>query len=70
MQICVVGIGYVGLSLSVLLSQKYDVVAYDIDQEKINKINNRISPIDDKEIINYFRKKKLKLKGAVVKRIN
>lgn len=61
MQICVVGIGYVGLSLSVLLSQKYDVVAYDIDQEKINKINNRISPINDKEIINYFRKKKLKL---------
>ena len=70
MQICVVGIGYVGLSLSVLLSQKYDVVAYDIDQEKINKINNRISPIDDKEIINYFRKNKLKLKGSAVKRIN
>lgn len=64
MKICVVGVGYVGLSLSVLLSQKYEVIAYDINQEKVNKINNRISPINDNEIINYFKIKTLKLKAT------
>lgn len=64
MKICVVGIGYVGLSLSVLLSQKHEVIAYDINKEKVDMINNRVSPINDYEINNYFKTKTLNLKAS------
>lgn len=64
MKICVVGVGYVGLSLSVLLSQKYEVIAYDINEEKVNMINNRVSPINDDEINDYFKTKTLNLKAT------
>jgi len=64
MNICVVGAGYVGFSLSVLLSEKNDVIIYDIDKEKINMINNNISPIEDKDIDCYLKKKKLNLKAT------
>ena len=47
MKIAVAGTGYVGLSLSVLLSQHNEVTAVDIIPEKVEKINNRISPIQD-----------------------
>jgi len=50
MKIAVIGAGYVGLSLAVLLAQNCDVVIYDINDEKIKQINNRQSPIVDKEV--------------------
>ena len=47
MKIAVAGIGYVGLSMAVLLSQHNEVVALDIIKEKVDMINNKISPIKD-----------------------
>ena len=61
MKITIVGTGYVGLSLCTLLSQYHEVVALDIDEEKINAINKKISPIEDSGIIDYFKNKKLNL---------
>jgi len=61
MKITVVGTGYVGLSIAVLLSQQHEIYALDIDQEKIDKINNKISPIKDFEIEKYLREKPLNL---------
>jgi UDPglucose 6-dehydrogenase len=57
MKIAVAGAGYVGLSLGVLLSQYHEVTIVDLIEEKVNMINNRKSPIVDKEIEEYFRKK-------------
>ena len=53
--------GYVGLSLSLLISQKFNVVAYDIDDSKIKKITNKISPIDDNLIPSFLKKNNLNL---------
>ena len=53
MKIAIFGTGYVGLSLATLLSQGNEVVAVDIVEEKVTKINSRISPIKDAEIENY-----------------
>ena len=64
MNITVVGIGYVGLSNAVLLSQFHSVTAYDIDKEKVNNVNNRISPIEDSEIETFFKQKNLNLKAV------
>lgn len=61
MKITIVGNGYVGLSLAILLSQYHEVIALDIDKKKVNSINNRIPPIEDTEIINFFKKEKLNL---------
>jgi UDPglucose 6-dehydrogenase len=60
--IVVVGAGYVGLSNAVLLSQKQDVFIYDLNQERIEQLNQRISPIHDAEIIDYLENRKLNLK--------
>ena len=65
MKIAVAGTGYVGLSLATLLSQKYEVVALDIIQEKVDMINKRISPIKDKEIEEFFKEKKLNLRATL-----
>ena len=61
-KIAVAGTGYVGLSLATLLSQKHEVVALDVIPEKVEKINNRISPIQDEYIEKFFREKELNLK--------
>ena len=61
MKIAVAGTGYVGLSNSVLLAQNNEVVAVDIIQEKVDMINNKISPIADKDIEYYLANKKLNL---------
>lgn len=58
MKIAVAGTGYVGLSLATLLSQKHEVVALDVIPEKIEKINNRISPNYDEYIEKFFAKSK------------
>ena len=58
MKIAVAGTGYVGLSMAVLLSQQNEVYALDIVPEKVEKINNKISPIKDKEIQVFLSEKK------------
>lgn len=65
MKIAVAGTGYVGLSLATLLSQKNEVVALDIVEEKVKMINDRISPINDKEIEEFFKEKKLNLRATL-----
>ena len=65
MKIAVAGTGYVGLSLATLLSQNNEVVALDVIPEKIEKINNRISPIQDEYIEKYFAEKELNLKATL-----
>lgn len=65
MKIAVAGTGYVGLSLATLLSQRNEVVALDIIPEKVQQINDRISPIKDKEIEDYFKDKDLNLKATL-----
>ncbi|NMA05543.1 MAG: nucleotide sugar dehydrogenase [Acholeplasmataceae bacterium] len=69
MKITVVGTGYVGLSNAVLLSQKNDVVALDIIESKVELINNKISPIADKEIEDFFKTKKLSLIATTDKKL-
>lgn len=61
LKIAVAGTGYVGLSLAVLLAQHHEVTAVDIIPEKVEKINKKISPIQDKEIEDYLKNKELKL---------
>jgi len=61
MKIAVAGTGYVGLSLAVLLAQHNQVTAVDVIPEKVDLINNRISPIQDEYIEKYLKDKKLNL---------
>lgn len=61
MKIAIAGTGYVGLSIATLLAQKNEVVAVDIIPEKVDKINKRISPIQDEYIEKYFKEKELNL---------
>ncbi|MBP3502184.1 MAG: nucleotide sugar dehydrogenase [Clostridia bacterium] len=65
MKIAVAGTGYVGLSLATLLSQNNEVIALDVIPEKVEKINQRISPIRDKEIEDFFKTKNLNLKATL-----
>jgi UDPglucose 6-dehydrogenase len=67
MKIAVVGTGYVGLSNAVLLSTQHSVTALDISLEKVESINNRISPIVDKDITNYFETARLDLTATTDK---
>ena len=61
MKIAVAGTGYVGLSIATLLAQKHQVVAVDVIPEKVEKINNKISPIQDEYIEQYLAEKPLNL---------
>ena len=67
--ITVVGCGYVGVSLAVMLSKKNKVIAFDIDSKKVKKINERISPIKDEDIEKAFNLEKLNLKATTNKEI-
>ena len=67
MKIAIAGTGYVGLSNAVLLAQNNEVIALDIVPEKVELINQRISPIDDKEIKEFFKTKELQLKATTDK---
>ena len=64
MKIAVAGIGYVGLSMAVLLSMHHEVLAYDIVDAKVEMINQRISPLQDKEMIEYLQSKDLNLRAV------
>lgn len=63
-KIAVAGTGYVGLSLATLLSQHNKVVAVDVLQEKVDLINNKKSPIQDKEIEDFLANKELNLEAT------
>ena len=65
MKIAVAGTGYVGLSMATLLSQNHEVVAVDVIPEKVEKINHRISPIQDDYIEKYFAEKDLNLTATL-----
>ena len=64
-KIAVAGTGYVGLSIATLLAQHHQVTAVDVIPEKVEKINNKISPIQDEYIEQYLVEKKLNLKATL-----
>lgn len=59
MKISVYGLGYVGLANALLLAQNNDIMAYDVVNEKIDKLQNRVSPIEDNEISSFLKDEKL-----------
>lgn len=61
MKIGIAGIGYVGLSLAVLLARNNEVVAFDISEEKVNLLNNKKSPISDADIENHLKTEDLRI---------
>ena len=65
MKILVLGLGYVGTANAVLLSQQNEVVCYDLNVDRINLINDKKSPIEDKEASEYLSQKNLNIKGVV-----
>jgi len=67
MKIGIAGAGYVGLSNSMLLAQNHEVVVYDIDKFKVNKLNKKISPIHDREIEDFLSNKNLNFKATTNK---
>ncbi len=69
MKIAVVGTGYVGLSNAILLAQHNEVVALDIDESRVNQINQKKSPIVDAEISDYLKNRQLNLVATLDKHI-
>jgi len=67
MKIAVAGTGYVGLSIATLLSQNHEVVAIDIIKEKVDLLNDRLSPIVDAEITDFLNNKNLNLRATLDK---
>ena len=68
MKVAVAGTGYVGLSNAVLIAQNHEVVAIDIVEEKVAMLNERKSPVEDKELHEYLANKKLNLRATTSKR--
>ena len=69
MKIAVAGIGYVGLSNGILLAQHNEVVALDIDQQKVNQINQKKSPIEDTEIEDFLQNQQLNFTATLDKEL-
>ena len=67
MKIAIAGVGYVGLSNAMLLAQHNEVIAVDIIEEKINLLNDKISPIVDVEIEDFLKNKALNFKATLDK---
>lgn len=67
MKIAVAGTGYVGISNAILLAQNNEVIALDIIEEKVNMINDRVSPIVDEAVEDYLKNKKLNLRATMNK---
>ena len=67
-KVAVAGTGYVGLSIATLLSQHHHVTAVDVIQEKVEKLNNKISPIQDDYIEKYLAEKPLNLVAPLTAR--
>ena len=68
MKIAIVGTGYVGISNGILLSQHNEVVALDVVKEKVDMLNAKVSPIEDKEISEYLSSKNLNFKATLDKK--
>lgn len=68
-KVAVAGTGYVGLSIATLLAQQHHVTAVDVIPEKVDKINNHISPIQDEYIEKYLAEKQLNLLLLMVEKL-
>jgi UDPglucose 6-dehydrogenase len=66
MKVAVAGLGYVGLSNAILLAQSHEVIAVDLDREKVDSLNQKISPIDDEDVQSYLSSKPLQLRATQV----
>ena len=67
MKITIVGAGYVGLSNAILLAQKNEVIVLDVIDERVQQINNKVSPIVDSEIDDFLTNKDLKISATIDK---
>ena len=65
LKIAVAGTGYVGLSIAILLAQHHEVTAVDVVREKVDRINNRVSPIQDEYIERYLAERPLRLRATL-----